>query len=239
MSARHPVTSLANSYLNTFTELLHSCKPEKAIAKFSKLVSGKQLDAMSANALFYVTHNASAENLKEDLISKACQAKLQLDNCAKGLSNFALRKLRGKAVVVHPLDFFSASVLHSASSVRFIQANQGILHLLPVHKLESHNVLTAHASMAGADMVLLEPTAVSDMGVFTASGGRLLAELAKARDIPVYALATSWHTAPNRPAQQGEERVPQDLITGIISEQGIFSHEEFLDRVQKDFPWML
>lgn len=239
MSARHPVTSLAHLYLNTFAELLHSCKPKTAIAKFSKIIAGKQLDTISANALFFVTNNPGDENLKKELLSRVCQTKMQIDLCVRNMSNFALRKLKDKSVVVHPLDSFSAPILALAKSIKFIQANDRVLHLLPAHKLQLHKPLTAHKTMTGTDVVLLEPTAITNKGVFVASGGMLLAELAKAKGVPVYVLATSWHAVPSMPLQKCEECIPADLITGIISEYGIFGHKDFLNSVKKTFPWIL
>ena len=142
-------------------------------------------------------------------------------------------------VVVHPVGNFVVPALKSAKSIRFIHTDQAVLHNLPVHKLEYHKPLTAGNSLDGAGVVLLEPEAVTKEGVFVQNGGRLLAELAAARGIPVYAIATSWHVASEWHAKPNHEKVSGGLLTGVLSEHGIYSHKDFITKVKKDFPWII
>jgi translation initiation factor 2B subunit (eIF-2B alpha/beta/delta family) len=237
--ARNPVSSLAHAYLGAFSELLHKHAPESAVAKFSKLVAGKKLDAISSNALYFITHPASGKNLKEELLSRANQAKNVIDQCTSQMSDFAKERMASKTVVVHPLSTFSARLLRDAKEVRFTNADNEAIKLLPETDMAVHHPLTSYTALENADLVLLEPSAITSKGVFVERGGRILAELARARGMPVYALATSWHTSPNWKPGQTDEHVPQEFLTGIISEHGIYEHNEFLAKVQKAFPWML
>jgi translation initiation factor 2B subunit (eIF-2B alpha/beta/delta family) len=239
MGAQNPVSSLAHSYLDTFAEMLHKLEPDRALEKFSNLIEGKKLDVVSANALFFVAHPTTQENLKEELLSRTHQTKRQLDFSAKNFTQIASQRLRNKTVMAHPLGTVSAFLLRSADKVRFIQAGKQAIGMLPNEMLEAHQPLTAHAALENADLLLLEPSAVTEKGFFVERGGMMLAELAKAMGIPVYAAATSWHTAPKWSPSQSEERIPPEYITGVLSEHGIYGHEEFLSRVEKAFPWIL
>jgi translation initiation factor 2B subunit (eIF-2B alpha/beta/delta family) len=237
--ARNPVSSLAHAYLDAFSELLHSSKPETALEKFSKIIDSKTVDPISSNALFYVAMPANPEGAKSEILSRISQAKSFISTSEKQLSEYAIRRLRNKDVVAHPLGAFSAKFLKEANSVRFITAEKLAVKILPETDLEFHEPLTAHRAMENADVLLLEPSAVTKEGAIVKHGGRTLAEIAYARNIPVYVLATSWHSSQKKSLKKGEEIVPGALVTGIISEHGIFPHAEFISRVKNDFPWAI
>jgi translation initiation factor 2B subunit (eIF-2B alpha/beta/delta family) len=237
--ARNNSSSLAHSYLNVFSELLHRHNADRAIEKFSKHIEGRPMDVVSTNALFYVAHPSGHEEPAKELLSRTIQTKKHIDFCSKHLSEIASNKLKNKSVVVHPLDASATSFVKSAASIRFIQADQAALHNLPAHKLECHQPISAHSAFDNAHLLLLAPQAVTRQGAVVQKGGLLLAELASARGIPVYALATAWHTAPKWHADANNENIPAGLITGILSEHGIHSHKDFMANVKKDFPWII
>lgn len=237
--ARTAVSSLAHDHLNAFVELVHQHRPARALAQFSKYLEGRPQDVVSANAFHYVTHAVGSESAAEELLERAHHAKSLIATCSKHLAELASQKLRNRTVVAHPLDSFSASLLAGAKQVRFLHANQSVLHTLSLSKLEAHQPIAAAQALDGADLVLLEPRAITPEGVIVERGGRMLAELASARGIPVYAPATSWHATPSWQTTRHEENVPAQFITGILSEHGIYKHNEFLGRVQKTFPWLL
>lgn len=110
---------------------------------------------------------------------------------------------------------------------------------LPSHKLKAFRLVEAHRAMDTADLVLIEPRAVTRDGAIVQEGGRVLAELARARGLPVYAVATSWHVLPAAHPRHGEELLPAQFLTSILSEHGAYAHDQFLSRVQKAFPLLL
>lgn len=238
MSARHPASSEAHAHLNTLIKLLHVFQPARALAQFSKHADKRAFDVVSANALHFVTHVSESDAPTEELLARAAHAKQQINTCFSHLAEVAAPKLKNKHVVAHPLDAFSTSVLGKAASVRFISVNQAHINTLPLHKLEAHRAITAHRALDGADLLLLETKAVTPTSVIARQGARLLAELASAHGIPVYALATSWHATPRWHTSTNDEKIPARLLTGILSEHGIYAHDQFLGRVQKTFPWL-
>jgi translation initiation factor 2B subunit (eIF-2B alpha/beta/delta family) len=239
MSVRNPASSGAHAHLNTLIKLLHVFQPERALAQFSKHADKRAFDVVSANALHFVTHASESDAPSEELLSRAAHAKKQIDTCFSHLAEVAAPKLKNKTVVAHPLDAFSTSVLGKAAHVRFISVNQAHINKLPLHKLEAHRAITAHYALDGADLLLIEPKAITPTSIVARKGARLLAELAIARGIPVYALATSWHATPRWHASHNDEKIPPQFLTGILSEHGIYAHDQFLGRVQKAFPWLL
>ncbi len=237
--ARNTASSLAHSCLNTFSELLHKHNPNQAITKFSEHIHGKSLDVVSTNALFYVAHPSGHEEPAKDLLLRTRQTKKHIDFCTKHLTELALQRFKNKDVVVHPLGDFSVGALKSAKRIRFISAEPGQIHKLPVHKLEYHQPISAHNALDRADIVVLEPEAITKEGIVVQKGARLLAELAIARGIPVYAIGTSWHAAPKWHSHAGNEKVPAGFLTGVLSEHGIYAHKDFIVNVKKDFPWII
>jgi hypothetical protein len=236
--ARNPVSSLAQSYLNTFTELLHKHSPNRAIANFSKHIGSKELDAISTNALYFIAHPSGHDELAKELLARTRQTKRQIDFCASQLADVAKRKLSKKNIVAHPVGMLTAQFLKSAKEIRYISADNSALKILPEANLSEHHAFSAPEALEKADMVVLEPVAITKNGAVVEKGARLLAELAYSRNIPVYAVATSWHTVPKW-HKAGTEEVPAGLLTGVMSDRGIHAHEEFLARVQQDYPWII
>lgn len=232
-----PVTSSAHAHLNVLTELLRRHPPAKALARFAKHLESNKLDVVSANAVRFVTHELSIEDVVSAALSRAQRAKLQIAVCGKQLAEIARQKMRNKVVLAHPLDLVSASVLGNARHVRFLRAHPNALNVL--RRAEAHHPLTAPRALEKADLVLLEPRAITVKDAVVAQGGRLLAELAKAHGLPVYAVATSWHASAGWRTAEDEERIPHAYLTGIISEHGIYKPTQFLARVKKTFPWLL
>ncbi len=229
MSARDPVSSLAHAHLSALTEFLHKYAPAQALARFSQRLESTPCDVLSENAIHYVLSPVE-QRPKEELITRALYAKRQMTTCLKHLAEVAAPKLRHRTVVVHPLGALSARLLRKAT-VRCISINQ-------TTNAQSHAVHQAPEAFDGSDLLMLEARAVTKDGFIASKGARLLIELARARGIPVYGLATSWHATPSWNDVQAEYVHP-NVLTGIISEHGIYAHDQFLARVQKTFPWLL
>lgn len=238
MAVRDRPLSLAHAHLNELAGLLHKHPPARALARFSERLSGLPLDAVSANAVHFVTSAMTEGKLKEELLSRINHAKRQIDTCSQHLAELAVQKLRNRTVVVHPLDALAAPLVEAAKRIRFLHAEQTVMYKLPLLKLEAHQPLAAVQMLKSADLVLLAPHAVTPEGIVVQQGGRLLAELANARTIPVYGAALSWHASPRWSKSKSDELVPARFLTGIISEHGIYAHDQFLARVQKTFPWI-
>lgn len=234
--ARNQASSLAQSYLNTFIELLHKHPPGRAVANFSKCI--RELDAISTNALYFIAHPSRQDAPAEELLARARQTKRRIDFCTSQMADIAKRKLGNKTIVAHPVGMLLAPLLKSAKEVRYISADNSALKALHSTDLSDHSPLTAPEALENAGMVIFEPFAITKNGAVVEKGARLLAELAYARSIPVYAVATSWHTVPKW-QKAGAEEVPAGLLAGVMSDHGIHPHAEFLKRVQKDYPWII
>ena len=115
-----------------------------------------------------------------------------------------------------------------------------------------------------ADIMLIGADAISSEGkVCNKIGSELFAEVADKYDVPVYVCTDSWKFDPQsifgfeeeiekRPAKEvwpaapsgvridnrAFEKVNPDLVTGIISELGVYTPEIFVEEVKRAYPWM-
>lgn len=233
MSARTARASLAHTHLSAFVELLHQFKPEQALAKFESYLGSQKMDAVSRNAVQYLTLKLD-ESPKESLLARAYDAKKFLDLSWEHLAEAVGSTLGGKVVMAHPVSLHSASALGAAERVHFLSASRAALLLLK--QTRQHHPLAAHEAVREADAVVLEPRAVTEKGIIVPHGSNLLAELATARGTPVYVLASSWHAAKNAEPTKDEEYA--EHVTGILSENGLVSAKKFLSAAQKSFPWL-
>ncbi len=96
----------------------------------------------------------------------------------------------------------------------------------------------ARAAIKNADCVLLEPVAISRRGVFVGRGARMLCRLANAHDIPVFAMATSWHVVSSMQRDGNVECVPSENISAVVSEHGVHAFNVFLNNTRKSCPWI-
>ena len=120
----------------------------------------------------------------------------------------------------------------------------------------------ARFALEQSDYMLIGADAVNVSGdVYNKIGSRMIAEAANNLGVPVYACTDSWkyHDETERgetvkieernPREVWEEppenvrvrnpafeRVPADLITGIITEIGVLKPEEFSEKVDQDYP---
>ena len=115
-----------------------------------------------------------------------------------------------------------------------------------------------------ADIMLIGADSISVEGkVYNKIGSELFAEVADKYDVPVYVCTDSWKFDPQsvfgfeeeiekRPAKEvwvgapegvlidnrAFEKVNPDLVTGIISELGVYTPEIFVEEVKRAYPWM-
>lgn len=122
----------------------------------------------------------------------------------------------------------------------------------------------ARLALKKADVVLFGADAIqSDGRIINKIGTELMLEVAKKRDIPCYCCAVSWKFDPlsvygadepieNRRREELWDKPPKGvtimnpafeivdplLVTGIISELGVYRPEVFVDQVRRAQPWM-
>lgn len=130
----------------------------------------------------------------------------------------------------------------------------------------SHFVDSAmRVALKKCDLMFIGADAITSEGkVINKIGSEMACEIANRYDIPVYICTDSWKFDPktifgfeeiieNRPKNEiwnnpprgvnvinpAFEKIHPDLITAIISELGILKPENFLNEVQKRYPWMM
>ena len=111
--------------------------------------------------------------------------------------------------------------------------------------------------LLGADAITVEGKIINKMG------SELFAEVAEQNDVPVYICSDSWKFDPasvfgyeeeieKRSAKEvwptapkgvtisnfAFEKINPDLITGIISELGVYTPEVFVEEVKRSYPWI-
>jgi ribose 1,5-bisphosphate isomerase len=122
----------------------------------------------------------------------------------------------------------------------------------------------ARLALKKADIMLLGADAVTAEGkVINKIGSELMAEVAEKWDVPLYICTDSWKFDPEsvfgyeeeiekrKPAEiwptapKGVkinnfafEKINPDLITGVISELGIYKPSIFAEEVKRAYPWM-
>jgi ribose 1,5-bisphosphate isomerase len=122
----------------------------------------------------------------------------------------------------------------------------------------------ARFAVKEADIMLLGADEMtSDGRIINKIGSELFSIIAGKYDVPVYACMDSWKLSPKslvglmdrieqRPSREVWDRPPKgvvvrnpafekilpELITGVISELGIYSPDVFVEEVRKAYPWM-
>jgi len=114
-----------------------------------------------------------------------------------------------------------------------------------------------------ADIFLMGFDAVTTTKIYNKIGSEMFALIAEKYDIPVFACGDAWKFDPagiygweerieiRSPkevwlnAPKGVkienlcfEKIDPNLITGIISELGVYAHENFIEEVKKAYPWL-
>jgi len=122
----------------------------------------------------------------------------------------------------------------------------------------------ARFALKKADIMLIGADAITTEGkIINKIGSEMFAELAESYDIPVYSCTDSWKFDPETIFGYEEElerrtgaevwpspphnvkisniafeKVSPDIITGIISELGIYKPTIFIEEVKRNYPWM-
>lgn len=121
----------------------------------------------------------------------------------------------------------------------------------------------AKFALKKADVMLIGADAITPTSIFNKIGSELFTDLADKYDIPVYVCSVAWKFDPEtifgheeviemrNPEEVWEkapkgvkimnyafEKVDTELVTGIISELGIYKPDTFVELVKKAYPWM-
>ncbi len=120
----------------------------------------------------------------------------------------------------------------------------------------------ARIALKKADIALYGCDAISSTKIYNKIGSELFAIIMKKYDIPLYVATDSWKFDPEaiygeekieeRPAEEVWKKAPKGikisnmafekidpgLVTGIISELGIFMRKSFIQEVKKNYPFM-
>jgi len=121
----------------------------------------------------------------------------------------------------------------------------------------------AKIAIKKSDIVLFGFDAVTTTKVYNKIGSEMFALMADKYDIPLFACGDSWKFDPEcaygneekielRPSKEiwpsapkgvkienpSFERIDPRLITAIISELGVYGHENFIEEVKKAYPWL-
>ena len=122
----------------------------------------------------------------------------------------------------------------------------------------------ARLALKEVDLMLIGADAITSEGkVINKIGSEMFAEFAEKFDIPVYSCTDSWKFDPKTVFGYEEEiekrgarevwaeapkgvivdncvfeKINPDLITGIISELGVYKPTIFIEEVKRTYPWM-
>jgi len=215
--------------LRELTDLAHRLKTNPGLA--AQLTKRTPATPQARHALAYVLQGADLAHpklLASHLISRAQQFQAILRAATKQAEQTLALKLRqGSIVVVAPPVALPRKVrAHTLASLHVGDSN-----------VTAHADLTIHHVMKKADAVLLGCSAVTPRGISATLGAGLLAELAHAQGIPVYAVATGLDITSEH-VQAGQEAVAGKLLTGIVSELGVFKHQQFLEEAGRQYPFI-
>ncbi len=123
----------------------------------------------------------------------------------------------------------------------------------------------ARIALKKSDLFLIGADAITVEGkVINKIGSELFAEIAHKLDVPLYVCSDSWKFDPKtifgyeeiiekRPEKEVWPNIPKNvkvnnlafekidpsLITGIISELGVYKPEIFVEEIKKAYPWLL
>jgi ribose 1,5-bisphosphate isomerase len=121
----------------------------------------------------------------------------------------------------------------------------------------------ARIALKKADVFLMGFDAVTTTKVYNKIGSEMFALIADKYDVPIYACGDAWKFDPAgiagceekielRPSKEiwpsaprgvkienpCFEKINPELLTAIISELGVYAHENFVEEVKKTYPWL-
>ncbi len=255
--------ALVHSLRQAKTELLDSRPTEPCMANvLNFLISGIEFEEDVSRAVhrhidFIAEHFSKVEEEIAKIGSRKITNKsLIFTHChSSTVVSILLRaKQEGKSFEVHNTE--TRPMLQG----RITATELARVHIPVVHYVDS----AARLALKKADIMLIGADAITSEGkVINKIGSELFAEVAHKRDVPVYVCTDSWKFDPSsifgfektiesRPSKEvwpaappnitidnhAFESIDPELVTGIISEIGIFKPEVFVEEVKRAYPKM-
>ena len=214
---------------------------------YNALISARRFGSEQAIQHLYVAHNILANNARF-LFSKHRSVFTHCHSSA----------------VIDVLTLFKPKVRHvfCTETRPLYQGHRTAQDLSKVHIPHTLGVDSALPTLlSSADLVLLGCDAITSHFVYNKVGSDLVCDAARHKKIPVYICTDSWKVDFRHARASVDERLTAEvwnhplrgtkiinpafvaidpsLITGIISELGVHSPQQFLVEVKKAYPWIV
>ena len=158
------------------------------------------------------------------------------------LKNFLGKKIKGNVLLFNPDSFLLNNLSASAKYIALKSDKKKC-----GGKCQIMEDLSLRSALKMADMALISPYSIGESKIYSRMGAELVAEAAKKQNIPVYVCGSYWMVDRKNVFKKWEklesdalffEKINPDLITGIISELGIFKHHIFMQELANTHPWI-
>lgn len=215
------------------------------------------------NVLKYCFASAGNRNileLKSLYLFRIQNAIKSIDSADSAIKDFVLKKIpKGGAVFVHGAGKLLLETLQSALKAKTFGILTVSSNVLLVSKLNKAKIKfqcfsdsAVKTAVQNADIVLMGCRAITADKIIQAAGSQLVAEIARGSNIPVYICTPAMSFTPvfsissYKTSKRGsaiyhlleQEEVSPSIITGIISEIGIYEHSSFIASLEREMPWL-
>ena len=231
------------SVLKSWDQLIHQeafsrSRLIKKINEFNKeLLSRFQLPKYyNATQFCFSTQQGSLRELREEYFRKIHIIAQTVQKSKKTIAESVLAKIPKKANIF-VLD--DANIKHILSEAR--KSKKVTIH--SITKLKTPSIKYGGPQLRQAlkkcDLVLLNAVAVTKSRIIDVVGAELVAHVARSLNIPVYVVTSVFNAdfsnvfLGNLEKGNTYELVDPSLVTGIISEIGIYDHHIFLEQAKK------
>jgi translation initiation factor 2B subunit (eIF-2B alpha/beta/delta family) len=204
--------------------------------------------------------NRNILELKSLYLFRIQNAIKSIDSATSAIKNFALKKVpKGGAVFVHGAGRLLFEVLQSAIKTKAFDILTVSSNVLLISELNKAKIKfqcfpdsAVKTAVQNADIVLMGCRAITSDKIIQAAGGQLVAEIAQGSNIPVYICSPAMSFTPAfsissyKTSKRGnaiyhlfeQEEVSPSIITGVISEIGIYEHSSFIASLEREMPWL-
>lgn len=204
--------------------------------------------------------NRSILELKSLYLFRIQNAVKSISSADSAIKDFAFKKIpKGGAVFVHGADRLVLEILQSAVKAKTfdiltVSSNSFLVSELNKAKIKFQCFpdSAVKSAVQNADIVVMGCRAITADKIIQAAGSQIVAEIAQGSNIPVYicspamAFTPVFSAASYKTSRRGsaiyhlfeQEEVPPDVITGIISELGIYNHSSFIASLEREMPWL-
>ncbi len=204
---------------------------------FSKLFSAKETfertypeNNVLKNATVFFLSGLHKDNIKEKARENTHKITKELSDAAKNISLLANKKIReNSSVFFHSINNHIYDIAKEAKGAKFsvLEHPQQPINKNFYEKFKKNAKIYPDLSLKDAileaDVCILGAEGINKKGVIVKKGSSLIAAEAKANHIPLYVCAsTHRHTKDSSHNKDLFEHLPNEMLTGIILEHGIF-----------------